>query len=131
MTMNIKRFFTVLGVCFLLIFLTGGCDKSNNTNVNFTIDLTQSQFSQLQAYGGFVVYNGIIIAHTANNTYIAVSAYCTLDNEVLSFYVSQNYFMCQSGHQYSEQGAILNSPGAASLIVYHTSLVNNLLQIYS
>jgi hypothetical protein len=36
------------GVLFLLTFcVVGGCNKANNSNVNFTIDLNQSQFNIL------------------------------------------------------------------------------------
>jgi hypothetical protein len=129
---DIKRFFTLTGVIFLFtFFIIGGCDKDNNTAVNFTIDITQAQFSQLQTLGGSVVYNGIIIAHSpVSGNYIAVSAYCTVDNDVLSYNGSYDYFVCPLNHEYNEQGKAINS-SAASLISYHTNLVNNLLQIYS
>ncbi len=120
------------GAIFMLTFLIiGGCNKDNNTAVNFTIDLTQPQFSALTGFGNSIVYNGICIARDASGNYVAVSAYCTVDNEVLTFSGSQNYFVCPLGHDFSEQGSCINDHGAPPLIVYHTNLVNNLLQIYS
>jgi hypothetical protein len=131
---HIKGFFTSWIAVFLFaVLISTSCNKDNNNNIDFTIDITQQQFSQLQNLGGSVVYNGIIIAYTAlPYTYSAVSAYCTVDNDVLSYNASQSYFVCPLNHTFNTAGTCTDDPGAPPLIVYHTNLTNNtLLQIYS
>lgn len=127
-----KYFFNLwIAIFFLTLLTVTGCNKDNNNNVNFTIDMTQSQFAALNNVGQPVVYNGIIIVEDANFNYIAVSAYCTVDNDVLSFNVAGSYFYCPNNNQFNEQGVEINTPGAPSLISYHVTRTNNFLQIYS
>jgi hypothetical protein len=130
---DIKRFFTSwIAVFVLALIISAGCNKDNNNNVNFTIDLTQPQFSILQNnFGVSVWYNGVCIARDASGNYVAVSGYCTVDNSAISFSGSTSYFICASyGHTFNEAGVETNAPGAASLVSYHTQLINNLLRIY-
>jgi len=129
--MRLQPIIVLLPLAIIFTNITG-CDKSNNNGVNFTIDLTQPQYSALQNSGGSIIYNGILIARNSKGAYFAVSAFCTYDNSVLTYNVSIDRVTCPScPSQYNEQGVVTMSPAKISLTSYQVTLTNNSLQISS
>ncbi len=110
--------------------------SNNNTikNVDFTINITVSPYTNLNTAGGFYVdrTNSIIIARTLTNEFIAVSSICTHQQVTLDFEANNNRFYC-SGHgsTFSTSGAVTNGPAGAPLKQYKTTLSGNNLRIYS
>ncbi|RYF72313.1 MAG: Rieske (2Fe-2S) protein [Cytophagaceae bacterium] len=94
-------------------------DPAPAATVDFTINWAKSPYSNLQPKGGYVVEQGVIIAHTLAGDFIAVSAICTHDKNTLSFQGTSNRFYCPA-HQsaFSTTGAVLNGPAVNSLKTY-------------
>jgi cytochrome b6-f complex iron-sulfur subunit len=110
--------------------------SNNNTvkNIDFTINITISPYTNLNTAGGFYIdrTNSIIIARTLTNEFLAVSSICTHQQVTLDFEASNNRFYC-SGHgsTFSTTGAVINGPAAAPLKQYKTALSGNLLRVFS
>jgi len=138
--MERKEFLSLIGMSAstFVVGCLGGCSKGQGisapapNNVDFTLDLSQSANKPLETAGGFVYKNGIIIAHTLTDQYIAVSQTCTHENFTVTYMPGNHDFYC-SGHgaTFSETGQVTGGPARASLKAYQTSLNGNLLRIYS
>lgn len=123
------------GVLFLSIL--EACSKNTASltpsgPVDFTLDLTNSQYSSLKTAGGYVYDNGIIVAQTINGNYIAVSAACTHQGTYVQYDTSSNSFYCPShGSDFSTTGSVLRGPAYIPLTQYKTTLSGNSLRVYS
>ena len=132
--MDRKEFIKVVGLgaaSFSLIAFLEHCSKSNNTKVDFTIDLTNSQYSSLTTKGNFVITNNVIVAH-ASSGYIAVSAICTHAGCTVQYTLPQNEFYCPChGSLFSSGGGVIQGPAVTALASYNVSQSGNSLHIYS
>lgn len=115
-----------------------GCAANNTdvptapTNVDFTIDLTQSSYSSLNSVGGSAVVNGIIIGRVSQTNFVAVSSACTHQGTTLKFQLANNRFYCDNhGSTFSLAGAVTNGPATKALTAYNTSLSGNSLRVYA
>jgi cytochrome b6-f complex iron-sulfur subunit len=116
-----------------------GCSANNNsdgptapTNVDMTIDLSQSANAALNTVGGSIVTNRIIIGRVNSNTFIAVSAECTHQGTIIQFQLNNNRFYCNNhGSTFSLEGSVTNGPASRPLTKYNTSLNGNTLRVYS
>lgn len=98
----------------------------------FTLDLSDPANSALNASGGYVYKNGIIVAKTASVNYIAVSQTFTYEEVTVLYQASSAKFHCPFyNSNFNESGAVLNGPAALSLTKYTTSLSGNILSIKS
>jgi cytochrome b6-f complex iron-sulfur subunit len=77
--MDRKEFLSQLGLTSAVVFMgacMAGCSKDGSTpapsNVDFTLNLSDTANAALGSAGGFVYKNNIIIARTQSNSYIAV-----------------------------------------------------------
>jgi cytochrome b6-f complex iron-sulfur subunit len=138
--MERKEFLSLLGLsASAMVMSCIGCSKNSNSgsstppsNVDFTLDLSQSANASLNTNGGFIYQNGIIIARTLTGAFIAVQQICTHENFSITYQASNHRFYC-SGHggTFSETGQVTGGPPPASLRKYNTSLNGNMLRIYS
>lgn len=142
--MDRKEFLTQLGLTSgTLIFAQclGGCSKSDGTmsnggttptKVNFTIDLTNSTYSVLSAPGGFIYKDGVIVARTIANQYIAVSSACPHQGTAVIFQSDSNRFFCPNhGSTFTAAGVVTAGPANSNLIQYNTELTGNQLRVFS
>ncbi len=140
--MKRKEFISSLGAAAAFALLTsclGGCSKNDgaspSTNVDFTLDLNDSNNAALKTNGGYVIANNCVIAKDTNGNYVAVTRVCSHEGQPqVTFNKSSNSFYCTAhGAQFSTLGKGLNSAGSNGLTVYKTSLdsANNKLRIYS
>lgn len=134
--MDRKEFLAQLGIgsaAALAITCLQACSKSSaGTPADFTIDLTNTQFSALQNAGGSVVYQGIIIAKTTAGTYLAVSSRCPHEGVTVNFSSGNNQFICNAHNSiFSSTGSRISGPANTGLTQYKTSLSGNSLRIYS
>jgi cytochrome b6-f complex iron-sulfur subunit len=119
---------------------TAEAPSSNNNNsttpktIDFTINLSIAPYNVLNTAGGFYVepVNGIIIARTLNNEFIAVSSVCTHQNVTVEYQGNSNRFYCPGhGSTFTNAGAVTNGPAAQALKQYKTALTNNNLRVFS
>ena len=141
--MDRKEFLATLGIgaaalacaqCF------AGCQSINGapgvpaapTNVNFTLDLTDPANSVLTTTGGYLYKDGVIVAHLASGSYVALSQVCTHQGGTVQYIASVNLFHCPvHGSNFSTNGSVLNGPAGSPLVMYHTSLTGTSLRVYS
>jgi cytochrome b6-f complex iron-sulfur subunit len=130
-TMDRKEFLSLLGISSAALALTycfGGCQPMNNgptapTNVDFTLDLTNSANSSLNTNGGYVYHGGVIVARTVNGSYVAVSQYCTHAGGTVVYESRINDFYCPvHGSVFSTNGSVISGPASSALVKYNTSL---------
>jgi cytochrome b6-f complex iron-sulfur subunit len=133
--MNRKEFLSLVGIGATGVFVTSclsACKKENNTNIDFTLDLSNSANSSLTSNGGYLISQGVIVAKTNAGEYIAVSAACTHQGVNVQFQASSNRFQCPShGANFTSTGAVQNGPANSPLTKYNTSLSGNMLRVYS
>jgi cytochrome b6-f complex iron-sulfur subunit len=134
--MDRKEFLSQLGLTGTALFAAtclGACSKSSApTNVDLTIDLSSNTYSALKNAGGYVVTQGIIIARTTSNTYLAVSAACPHEGVQVQYSSGTNQFVCTAhGSYFSSTGAKISGPTPKGLTQYNTSLTGNSLRVYS
>ena len=102
--------------------------------IDFTINLSIAPYTVLNSAGGFYVdpVNGIIIARTLNNEFIAVSSICTHQSVTVEYQGNSNRFYCPGhGSTFTNAGAVSNGPAAVALKQYKTSLANSNLRVFS
>jgi cytochrome b6-f complex iron-sulfur subunit len=133
--MNRKEFLSIVGIGATGVFATSclsACKKENNTNIDFTLDLSSSANSALAANGGYVISQGVIVAKTSAGEFIAVSAACTHQGVNVQFQSSNNRFYCPGhGANFNTNGTVQNGPANSPLTKYNTSLSGNILRVYS
>ena len=122
------------GAAFMLIAsCAGACKKASNpytppSNVNFTVNVSTGA---LATKGGYLLQDGVIVAHTNSGTFVAVSATCTHQGGTVDFSTA-NVFMCPiHGATFDTTGAVLSGPASSALQKYNTSLSGNNLRVYS
>lgn len=115
-----------------------GCAANGNdvptapSNVDMTLDLSQSANSALNTIGGSIVNNGIIIGRTGTSSFVAVSSACTHQGTTIQFQLNNNRFYCNNhGSTFALDGSVTNGPATQSLAKYNTTFSGNSLRIYS
>jgi cytochrome b6-f complex iron-sulfur subunit len=138
--MNRKDFLSALGLGTAAVacsYCLNGCKPLDSpitapTNVDFTLDLTASTNAALKTNGGYLYNGGIIIARTANSSYVALSQICTHAGGTVQYVVSSNSFYCPNhGSNFATNGSVINGPATSPLTAYHTSLNGSSLRVYS
>jgi cytochrome b6-f complex iron-sulfur subunit len=146
--MNRNQFFTVLGVSAGTVIFApflASCSKSSTLptdpgtgggGVDFTLDLTLPANSALNANGGYLTSNSVIVARTSAGTYAAVSAICTHQGAALAFDNANTRFRCTNpaaghGSVFSTTGSVVNGPAVTALKMYNTTLTGTSLRVYA
>jgi cytochrome b6-f complex iron-sulfur subunit len=140
---NRKRFLSKLGLGTGAIMATyclgslSSCDDEDDDyiggEVDFTLDLDESAYDALNAVGGYVRMNKVVIATVSEGTFVAVTQICSHEGQEKVIYRSSNndFYCTQHGATFDLQGNGLNSNGSKGILVYKTSLSGTLLRIYS
>ena len=135
--MNRKDFLSLLGIgaaAACAQCLTGCKNDLVNppTNVDFTLDLTASVNAPLNANGGFIYRDGVIVARTVAWRYVAVSQACTHQGNDVVYDAGSNEFHCPAhGSNFATNGAVINGPADTGLMQYNTKLTGTSLRVYS
>ena len=114
--------------------LLESCTKINDTPVgpsaNFTLDLASAAYSVLLNAGRYVYKNGVIVANTGQENFVAVSQTCTHQGCTVQYDNSTQHFICPChGGTYDKNGQVLYGPPIYPLKNYKTSLSGNTLTI--
>lgn len=105
--------------------VSSGVTGSTSGTIDFTIDLTNANFSKLKTQGEFTYVDGIIIAN-AKGVFVALSKACTHQSTTINFRSGTNDFFCPThGSQFKIDGTVQAGPAAQSLTVFKTELLNN------
>ncbi len=135
--MDRKNFLSTLGLSsasLLAAACLGSCSKetvASAPTVDFTIDISQSQYAALTAPGGYVYSNGIIIATTSTGQIIAVSQTCTHQGATVVFQNTNTDFYCpRHGALFSASGAVTAGPASSNLKQYTVTVNGNLVRVH-
>ena len=130
-TMDRQEFFKLVGVgvgAIILQHCLSGCSNSGSdptpqgAKVDTTISVNATGFTALRTKGGFVYNNGVIIARTLQDTFIAVSQACTHAGTSVNYNSANNTFVCPNhGSIFSNVGAVQLGPASSPLTRYNTS----------
>lgn len=133
-TMDRKEFFKLVGISVGAIVLQqclSGCSTGTKTDPtpvdetptgDFTINVNDPNYTALRTAGGYIRYKGIIIAHTMQGAYIAVSQACTHEGTAVNYVSSNSTFLCPNhGSVFTERGAVQTGPATKPLTVYKTT----------
>ena len=112
------------------------CDDDDDYiggEVDFTLDLDESAYDALNAVGGYVRINKVVIAAVSEGTFVAVTQICSHQGaENVTFRSLNNDFYCtQHGAIFDLDGKGLNSNGSKGILIYNTSLSGTLPRVYS
>jgi cytochrome b6-f complex iron-sulfur subunit len=147
-TIDRKEFMRQVGIGFGAIMLmnclqscgVGGeipdPNPTTNSKLDFTIDLKTNDYSGLKTKGAFAVVKGqnVIVAHTNNDTWIAVSSKCTHEQTTINYRASSNDFLCPNhGSEFTFIGNVQKGPATSPLSRYNTSYdaTNNTLRVFA
>lgn len=111
-----------------------GCTASSSTEpVDFTLDLSSSQYSTLLTAGNFVVANNCVIAHGIDGKYYAATVICSHEGEKkVQYEKSTNDYHCTAHDaRYSLSGAGTNVNGKNGLTIYSAVLTGTSLRVHS
>jgi cytochrome b6-f complex iron-sulfur subunit len=139
--MDRKEFLAQLGLGSTAIFAATcmqSCSKSEtNSNtpsaVDFTLDLKNTANAALKTPGGFIIFQGVIVAQNTSGSFLAVSAACPHEQVNVEFQGSKNQFYCPRHSSYfSATGSFISGPAnGKGLKQYKTSLNGDSLRVYS
>jgi len=129
-TMDRQEFFKLVGVSVGAVVLQhclSGCSNSKENPqpappTGTTVNVNATDFTVLRNKGGVVYKNGIIIARTQQDTFLAVSQACTHQGTPVNFESTNNTFVCPNhGSIFSSLGAVQQGPASIPLKRYETS----------
>jgi cytochrome b6-f complex iron-sulfur subunit len=138
--MDRKEFLSTLGLgaaALACSYCLSGCKPLDNpitapTNVDFTLDLTNSSNASLNKNGGYVYQDGVIVARTSSGSYVAVSQTCTHAGGTVEYMASTNRFYCPNhGSNFATDGSVVNGPASSPLARYTTVLTGTSLRVHS
>lgn len=105
----------------------------NATVVGGSVALTIDSTSPLAAVGSAALVQtssgDVLVAHTAQDSYVALSANCTHQACIVSGYANQTFVCPCHGSQFSTSGRVLSGPAPSSLAQFTTQFSNNVLTI--
>ncbi len=107
-------------------------DLNKITNVKAKLDLTSTTYSKLATIGNYVVINGIVVALSKANTYIAATVTCSHEPKKQVIYDKNNneWYCTAHAARFSLTGSGLNSRGNRGLAVYKVATDGKTLVVY-
>jgi cytochrome b6-f complex iron-sulfur subunit len=102
--------------------ITGNADGSKGA-INFTIDLTATDYKVLKTEGKFVVVGDVIVANAKGNKIVALAKACTHQGTVVEYRLNNDDFWCNNhGSVFLGDGKVKTGPATTALTVYKTQL---------
>jgi cytochrome b6-f complex iron-sulfur subunit len=100
--------------------------------IDFTLDITDKNFSDLATNGKALVSGDIIVARTKTGDFLALAKACTHQGTTVDYVADTNIFNCSNhGSQFNADGTVKKDPATAALKSYKTSFDSktNILKI--
>jgi Rieske Fe-S protein len=105
----------------------------NATRVNGGVTLAIDASSPLSAVGSAALVQAgtglFLVAHTAQNTFVALNAICTHQTCTITGFSNQAYVCPCHGSTFDTSGRVTGGPAPASLHQYPTNFTNGVLTI--
>lgn len=101
----------------------GVTGTTTGANIDFTLDLTSSNFSKLKNEGEFVIVGDALVAKAVGNRYVALSKICTHAGSTVQYRRNQNDIWCSAhGSVFNLDGSVRSSPATSPLRQFQTVL---------
>ena len=131
--MDRKDFLSTLGfsaASLVIASCMGGCSKESAAVVDFTIDISLPAYAALNAPGGYIYSNGVIVAKTSTGSTIAVSQACTHESAAVQYQNSSSRFYCpRHGATFSTTGAVTRGPASTALKQYTVTITGTNVRV--
>ena len=132
----LKKTLAFCGMSMIPVGVFESCSKQSfggPSNVNFTVDLSNSANTALNNVGGSLIVNGVIIIHTSSSVYHAFSATCTHAGCAVGYVPSSSviYCPCHGGTYNATTGAVIGGPPPSGLTNYKITQSGTVLTIKS
>jgi cytochrome b6-f complex iron-sulfur subunit len=105
----------------------------NGTVANGSVALTIDSASPLAAVGSAALVQTasgfLLVAHTAQDTFVALNGMCTHQACTITGFGSGTYVCPCHGSQFSTSGQVISGPAPTSLRQHQTQFANNVLTI--
>jgi cytochrome b6-f complex iron-sulfur subunit len=102
-----------------------------SSKLDFTLDLSSTDFSKLKTEGQFVYKDSVLIANVKGGTFVALEKACTHQGTNLQYRLNNDDFWCSNhGSTFNSKGAVTKSPASSGLKVYSTELKDNKLRVF-
>ncbi len=111
--------------------LTGNNSIAKGT-IDFTLDITDKNFSDLATNGKALISGDIIVARTKTGDFLALAKACTHQGTTVDYVADTNIFNCSNhGSQFNADGSVKKEPATAALKSYKTTFDSktNILKI--
>lgn len=111
--------------------LTGNNSLAKGT-IDFTLNITDKNFSDLATNGKALISGDIIVARTKTGDFLALAKACTHQGTTVDYVADTNIFNCPyHGSQFNADGSVKKDPAAAPLKSYKTTFdaKTNMLKI--
>jgi cytochrome b6-f complex iron-sulfur subunit len=111
--------------------LTGNNSIAKGT-IDFSVDITDKNFSDLSTNGKAIVSGDVIVARTKTGEFLALAKACTHQGTTVDYVADTNIFNCSNhGSQFNADGSVKKDPATAALKSYKTSFdtKTNILKI--
>ena len=135
--MNRKEFISTLGkgaAFALTVSCFGACNDEElqaATNVDFTLNLDDTENNNLNSNGGYLIKDKIVVAKTTNGDYVAATQLCSHDSLYEVVLQNDEWFCTAHSARFSLTGGGLNDKGSKGLTIYNTELTNRSLRVFS
>ena len=98
--------------------LTGNNQLSKGA-IDFSIDITKSDFEILKTNGKSVVTGDVIVARTKTGDFLVVEKACTHQSTTVDYNADSNNFSCSNhGSVFNSSGNVTNGPAVTALKKY-------------
>lgn len=101
------------------------------TGVDFTLDLTKTDYSKLNNPEGFVIVNQIVVVRVSSSTFAAVTQVCSHEGNAAISYANGGFNCSVHGAMFDINGKGLNANGSRGLTTYKTALTGSNLRVFS
>jgi nitrite reductase/ring-hydroxylating ferredoxin subunit len=137
--MKRKEFLEKLGIGAAFVLTStclGGCTRDEADpprDINFTIDLEDPKYAELQIFGSYVIEEEVVIARSITGEYLAATLICSHEGLAQITYSNREGAWYCTAHEalFAEDGNGLNANGSKGLKVFNTEQTDNFLRIFS
>jgi len=133
--MNRKEFLEKIGIGAAFVLTAsclGGCSKNEPlTDVDFTLNLTDSTNSSLLNNGGYLIQDKVVVAKNDNGDFVAATQICSHENKSKIILKNDEWFCTDHDARFDLTGNGLNDKGSKGLLIYNTDLDGDLLRVFS
>ena len=137
--MKRKEFLEKLGIGAAFVLTStcmGGCSRDQADppkDINFTIDLEDPKYAELQVFGSYIIEDQVVIARSNTGDYLAATLICSHEGlSQITYSEREGAWFC-TAHEalFAEDGEGLNANGSKGLTIFNTEKTDNLLRVFS